>query len=749
MRVVQLDIDGHRIQFHPYVTVVRGLAPGARASMVAALAGLPAGESPAPGLVEVHGVLLNLSVETMALLDLDPPLVDGLDVILRADQLPRALRPEALSRNELDRRREKIAAQLARYEAEAERGRRASGEELEERTRRRAELETRVQAADAARTDARQALHEQQERRAHARQLRAEATRALEEAWEALDVALSERDPLVVVSNTDRHESHPSDARNGDGSDTSVRIDELQRRRGDLETSLLALATVDPFLVERALEQLASGDDVEVLASADAQRVADEWVENENAISGVDAVEIVSGDVLAGARLRLEAARAALLEAELAARVRAVDRLDREALDQAHEAVVAAQDRANKRVGGRRARENLAEIQAKEQAILDRLGFDTYASFTISRSVEQADTADEHEHRLARLRDELFAAEDALPALEEGIDAELDHAALLGRRHALRDEATLILGRDPGDDLEWVLRQHRIEEVIDRDNVARLRAVLLSAGLVLPDPLPENMLVDLAEIWLGEQREASHRREDLRRELGEVQAALRSAGAMAEDEPLLERQRQVEAEVSERRSSFAEALDAERSAVAEVLAAEESMAEAARTEHDASAERARLGAELAAAVAAEREMADAHDEPQETEAVAARAEAAAATARGELAATDRLLERLTSEGDDGPAVMSTVSVQDLEWYLLSRVATGRTSSYAGSLPFVIDDAIRGLRGEALQHLLGCLEAASNAVQIVIVSDDNEISNWTQDVGADRAVTHALGSRPGP
>ena len=65
MRVIQLDIETQHIQFHPYITVVRGLAPSARASMLAAFAGLAAGDAATPGLVEVHGVLLDLSIDVI------------------------------------------------------------------------------------------------------------------------------------------------------------------------------------------------------------------------------------------------------------------------------------------------------------------------------------------------------------------------------------------------------------------------------------------------------------------------------------------------------------------------------------------------------------------------------------------------------------------------------------------------------------------------------------------------------------
>ena len=65
--------------------------------------------------------------------------------------------------------------------------------------------------------------------------------------------------------------------------------------------------------------------------------------------------------------------------------------------------------------------------------------------------------------------------------------------------------------------------------------------------------------------------------------------------------------------------------------------------------------------------------------------------------------------------------------------MVSAVTARRTTSlsYAGSLPFVLDDALRGVRGEGLDHLLGRLERMSSAVQVVILSDDDEIAAWAE------------------
>src|SRR4026207_862682 len=64
------------------MTVVRGLAPSARAELVGVLAGIPAGRAPVSGLIEAHGVLLDLDATNLDLLDLDADSAVG--VVARA-----------------------------------------------------------------------------------------------------------------------------------------------------------------------------------------------------------------------------------------------------------------------------------------------------------------------------------------------------------------------------------------------------------------------------------------------------------------------------------------------------------------------------------------------------------------------------------------------------------------------------------------------------------------------------------------
>src|SRR5690606_33143605 len=88
MRLLRLDLDGRSLELHPYVSVVRALDPADRAALVAAVAGLAAGEARADGLLEAHGVLLPLDGASLDVLDLTD--LDGIDPVIGRDDFPGA-----------------------------------------------------------------------------------------------------------------------------------------------------------------------------------------------------------------------------------------------------------------------------------------------------------------------------------------------------------------------------------------------------------------------------------------------------------------------------------------------------------------------------------------------------------------------------------------------------------------------------------------------------------------------------------
>ena len=78
-------------------------------------------------------------------------------------------------------------------------------------------------------------------------------------------------------------------------------------------------------------------------------------------------------------------------------------------------------------------------------------------------------------------------------------------------------------------------------------------------------------------------------------------------------------------------------------------------------------------------------------------------------------------------------------MEELEWYLLSRLAAQRSVSFAGSIPLVLDNALDGVPGDALDHLLERLERMASAVQVIVLSDEPEVTAWAERAGPDRAA----------
>ena len=88
MRLLQLNPNGSEasaLDLHPMLTVVTGLGPTGRDVVLKAIEALPTADDPGcAGLVEAHGVLLDLGVDALRLLGLDGPKV----VVIRPADLP-------------------------------------------------------------------------------------------------------------------------------------------------------------------------------------------------------------------------------------------------------------------------------------------------------------------------------------------------------------------------------------------------------------------------------------------------------------------------------------------------------------------------------------------------------------------------------------------------------------------------------------------------------------------------------------
>jgi hypothetical protein len=231
--------------------------------------------------------------------------------------------------------------------------------------------------------------------------------------------------------------------------------------------------------------------------------------------------------------------------------------------------------------------------------------------------------------------------------------------------------------------------------------------------------------------------------------------------ALAAAEQRLARHRDAEALVAELSAALEGAAAAERAVTAGILEAEERVAEAARPEQEAAALAARLEAGLVEAVEAElaavTALADLEPPPShpgadpgavaalERKLMAAMAaeEAAVAAVHRAQAAFAAAQERWAEAEEDAASERSSLrrsgATEEVEWFLLARLAAQRSVSYAGSVPLVVDDALAALPSNARSHLLDRLERMASTVQLIYVGDDAEVASWAERAGRDRAA----------
>jgi hypothetical protein len=674
------------------------------------------------------------------------------------------------------RRLEDELAGLAPARAAAE----AARQEVEART-----AEVRGRAAEAvARRDALAA-----ERHAVSAELDPGASAAMAQAEQHLGAVMTAVE-AERARDAEAQQAAPADGQPAETESPEIRLAGVDDRLEELDRLLVAIAPVDPSEVAEALALLQGGDSLEQVPSLEAMALADEI-----AALGPDPAEDEELDGVEGslpdARARLDDARQALLEAEHAVRNPELDPEEVARLEAAHDELLDALDKADGRFAGARARQRVDELRAAEQVVLDRLGFTSYSDYMMGNSRLHVDP--EKEAALVAARAELTAAEDHWHRIERSTDAALARAAALDRRRGLLEQARRLLGEPVGfDQVQGALRALRVPVVTAADSARRLHQALEAIGLDLgDDDLDELELELIAGAWLTEVGEADGRRTALtderealvaeRRSLQDAVAATASSGpAPAEVDPEIERLERIAAaradleaaehrwlahELAEERwgqlaaeleaaeAAARQALEASAGADAEVAEAEAVLAplldrEATLQRDLAQAEQteADLRAELEAAAA------DPANDPVALDAEIQAAQATQREAVDTLEAETRALELLDADGQavaieierlqdivTAQGTGTATPAEELEWYLLARLASQRSVSVAGSLPLLLDDALRGVEADEVGHLLDRLERMGEAVQVIIVSEDPLVAEWAGAAGSARAA----------
>lgn len=482
--------------------------------------------------------------------------------------------------------------------------------------------------------------------------------------------------------------------------------------------------------------------------------------------AGADAAPGPSEEAVRAAEDELAAATAALndLEAHIQSRVLTVEQ--RAAIDAAHAAVLAAEERTGRRLGAGSAKARLDQARDAERALLDQHGFDSYLQVMLTGGRVSNQDAE-----LAEAERRYLAASAALDGLRHSATSPA-LAYLETERERLRQHTIDLIGVDPGDVAVELLEAH---VTVPGGLVDELRAALEGVE-VQPVGIA---LTEAAETWLGTQHAAAEqqmalaadqagtagrlaqleaRREEIsglldagRRRVDEaaekLELAQRSVDALeaeltvrtGEDTKRLKRlaaAEQLRAQVDTLQASLASAEEAARAAL-DAAMSDHAAAEVAFEQANAAiAELARRCHTLAEQLPAEQrpqgELAEV------LVALASSLDALAESVQPEVNAARQTLEDATRAHDE--------SLQAVE--MASRAVDGpQRDDFVEGLAqllgdadqrhvLVLDDPFAGVDAEARAELLALVRDGSADRQLVLLTEDPEVLGWAIELPAD-------------
>ncbi len=793
MRLLQLNPNGNEasaLDFHPMVTVVTSLSAAGRDRVINAITSLPRGSDPGcHGLLEAHGVLLDLTPQTLRMLDLSLDLdvliqardlpgaaavtgitVGGKPLDSPASALPRSVTPLSVedflavtpegTYPDLDKARfgQNQAREALAVLKEAAVRARAAHEEAKVRTRV-AELTLERAVAEAAPRANLRLVTDEFDPADLSGSTEAEGGASGEDAFSLDDIFTGAADAGSVTSGTAREALADATAASAASivslhdqrDELETRERELQAQIAKIDRGIAELAGLDARPIQVLVDAINNPAPVELVPSQRGVELADEFVRLQTEVSRLEGSLEDRGLGSRSAMERLDHARREVAAAEKGVRPPEFTEADRTELEAAHDEVL---DAANGR--GRGGKKRLDDAIVKEQMILDRIGFPTWSAYVMGAGLMSIDPA--AEQKLEKARFELESAEAHWSDVAAMIEADPVHRELLDKLEALYLEAFDLLGGDDGqDDLEVKLRNLQVakREVSIDELVEALAYQLELVGMKLPAGSPTlDRTVLVAEAFLEEASAIIDRLNELGGEkveaLTDLQHVEQRLGNLPSQEEAarLAQQTNVDAE-SDADLAAAQADDDERAAVARAALSAEEAAALAETERE------ELEQALAVAIELESESVDLVDAREALLDAAIQVESVATSRLNRLAgdlATTHAAEVAAEPAPEPTSVQTDAAFADaddvdagpeaLEFYLLARLAALRSASFAGSVPLVIDDALAELPKPEIERLLHKLERMSESVQIVYLSDDPTVRTWAQDIGFERAAVVA-------
>ncbi len=774
MRLVRFEDEsgGFAIELHPLLTVVSGLPAHIRERLVGVFQALPGGGDPGGrGLIDVHGVFLELTRDNLQLLELD----QDLDVVLRSADLPGTdvaetgseSRSWSLDESDPDVRdaREALAAAKAAAETTTRlvRSLRVKISQLEsERGEVRAHLVELDQVTRVATDDV-----------AVARANLAEA----EARW------VAERDERQRVAREAAIAAQREQAVAGSAS-TAARRAELESlltglidRSSHLKRELKRLRSLDPMPVRQAHAALQMALSAAAPApdhSAQVELLSQRWRDVQSRSAAAAAKQSASHRRLAELTARRDRAYEELVEAERAVTAPEPDEGVVDELETVHDEIFDLDGRTSK-IGGARIRRRLDELRVREQELLGRLGFDTWSSYVMGISANVADPERHGRFEAARAAFRFAEAE-----LERATAATAGNSEVTGlerERAGLAAETADLIGGDPGADPLASLERFSMPALAPvkaaaptmsvEDAATALRYALAGAGTDLPDPEPSpHELLHLGGGWvdaMGSLPELLSRTEhefsDVERDIARYGAEFESlstgpsaapAGRGIVEPPTLALDDPAELVATRARVAELAAAAAEPSGGAERSGAEEHLHAIEIRLRDA---RATLADRERALAAIDEQRSLAEDrlgrlEDQQRARARSAAETSAPGFGSGFGAGMGFGLAPPSEGDEAEesavgrvgtgGSSGSAGAEAVEWYVLARLAQQRAVSFVGSVPMVLDDSFRGFRIGDLSDVFVRLERMSEVVQIVYLTEDPEVGAWATRLGDQRA-----------
>ncbi len=692
--------QGSDLQLHPQVNVVRGLSPDARGRFLADLAAVPrGGPLCGHGTISVHGVTLDLNAETLELLELD----EDLDVVLRRWDIPgnEDERPD-----QLDPERDAELASLGRAVDDA-----------------------RI-ANDAAVTH----LHELNERLAERQAARSD----LDAQVEAERAGLDEGAPTDLSAANDALERLRS-ARAAEAEsrraalrlEVSTRLDELAAQAEELRRRLRRPTSDPSEPVRAAIEHLDAVSDPTPVPVPEARSLAAMLASATEDLASIQDKLVGGRSQLMELTARRDAAYDAFVTAELNLRTPDLDPAVLAELERVHDEIFEMDARVS-RLSAARLRRRASTLRLRETTLLKQLGFETWSEYVMGVASPEAEAERQRRYEVAKATYEFAEDELARAAAQPAHDSP-DLRAAERRVSELREQAARLLGRSPGPDPVAELREHTVPAGSLRGSLtsagSALRVALAEAGEHVPADESATALRDRAQAWLDGLGDRERELTELQTRYDQVEATIAAtsrelellsvehpAADVADDDPeLLELRARLDA-ATVRVDAHRVALDRVgrlRARLAELVAEIGRLTdEVAAAERDVSLTVARLDAAVEELTEAEQ--------------------------RWRLVEAERIATRRAAREARG----ADLDVDAIEWYLLARLAAQRSVSYVGSMPIAIDDAFGGWSTERLASVYHRLARMSDVVQVIMVSDDEDVARWALGLGASAAVIDA-------